>query len=86
MAHISLRVTYLLCTENKLPKSGSGKHACVEGCGYSLLTSSSAHLLHFFPLFSHPQMKMLAIKHGLEKDTGQYSRGVMKAQSKQAWL
>lgn len=35
----------------------------------------------FFP-FS-PQMKMLAIKHGMEKDTGQYSRGVMKAQSKQ---
>lgn len=51
MADISLRVTYLLCKEDKLPKSGSGKHACVEGCGYSLLTSSFAHLLHFFPFF-----------------------------------
>lgn len=51
MADISPRGTYFLGKENKLPKSGSGKHAWVEGCGYSLLISSSPHLLQVFSFF-----------------------------------
>lgn len=52
-----------------------------------LYSEIAIHIYCIFSFFSsHPQMKMLTIKHRMEKKMEEYFRWIIKAQSKPAWL